>query len=317
MEANELSKEIGKIRSLIDRLEKHHTVLEAIQNERMYLTEGVARKLATPNEVFEILNTIGRNAFVCIGTANGANLELPKVKRKNPLTNRMKSYDDFETFGKAVGYDGEIGALVNITSYNFRFYPLEDINKQYSAYKQSANKIRADYGIDPIKDKGDADYRDKMEYGSGINVYGGGNKDKEGNFYVAFNSFNVKPKGMTYIVDSEGHITQELTKDQVRPFLKKNLDPYASISGVRALREIGKTEEEIKAYVEALQNLKFQYKNFVGDKILWIAATVNGQKLIYINSNFTLAVNDININKDDFLQKANERYEIDMSTIGT
>lgn len=305
--------ETAKMRSLIERMEKPHTAMQAVINEQMHLNEGVERKVKTPEEVFDILNVIGTNNYVCIGIVTGANLDVPQVKKINPETNRMKNYDDWETFGKEIGSQEKIGALVQISSYNFRYYPTNKVNMQYGNWKNNVNDIRGEYGLDPIKDRENG-YMAKMGYGNGINVYNGKDETKQGNFYVAFNGYNIKPKSIVYAVNSEGHIIQELTKEQVSPYLKKK-DPYSDVSGVSALRKMGKKEEEIEEYVNKIRNLKFSYKNFEGNAILWIVATVNKEKIIYINSNLTKAVNDINVNKEDFIAKAKERYNVDMQSI--
>lgn len=305
--------EVAKMRSLMERMEKPHTASQGVINEQMYLNEDVERVVQSPEKVFDILNDIGRNNFVCVGIVTGANLNIPQVKKKNPETNRMKNYDDWETFGKEIGSKEEISALIKISSYNFRYYPIDDVNKKYGEFKNSANDIRANYGLEPIQDK-EVDYKEKMGYGSGINVYNGEDKAKQGNFYVAFNAHGIKPKGIVYAVNNEGHIVQELTQEQVVPYLKDK-DPYADVSGVSALKKMGKEEDEIERYVNDIKNLKFSYKQFEGNSILWIAATVNKQKIIYINDNLTKAVNGIDVNPEDFIKKAKERYNVDMKNM--
>lgn len=302
--------EAAKMRSLMERMDRPHTGRQGMLNEEMHLNEGIERQVESPEKLFDILNNIGKNEFVCVGIVTGANLNIPQVKKKNPETNRMKNYDDWETFGSSVGAKEDIAALVKISSYNFRYYPTDDVNKKYGEWKNSANDIRAKYGLEPIQDK-ESDYKEKINYGSGLNVYNGGNEDKQSNFYVAFNSYGVKPRGVVYAVNKEGHIVQELTDEQVLPYLKEK-DPYAGVSGISALRKMGKEEHEIEQYVNDIKDLKFSYKNFEGNSILWIAATVNKQKIVYINDNLIKAVNGININKEDFIAKARERYQIDM-----
>ena len=52
------------------------------------------RKVKSSNEFFDILDKIGNGKFVSIGYVTGANLNVPTIKKKNPLTNRMKGYPD-------------------------------------------------------------------------------------------------------------------------------------------------------------------------------------------------------------------------------
>lgn len=310
--------DIARMLSLNERMETSHTKREAIINEENHLNgnnnlnEAATgeRQVESPEKIFDILNDIRRNSFICVGTVAAANLKLPTVKRKNPDTNRTKTYDDYETFSKEIGSEDNIAALVNISSYNFRYYPLNDVQAAYGRYKDAFDEIRKGYGLEPTQKK-ENDYHDTMNYANGISAYKGDNEEKKGNFYVAFNGYNIKPKSITYAVNDEGHIVQELTKEQILPYLEKK-DPYAKYSGVAALRKMGRQEQEIEEYVRKIDALKFSYKNFRGNSILWIAATVNGQRIVYINDNLTQSINGINVDKQDFIDKARERYIADM-----
>jgi hypothetical protein len=61
--------------------------------------------------------------------------------------------------------------------------------------------------------------------------------------------------------------------------------------------------------------LKFKYINFESNSILWIAATINGEKIVYINDNLYRAVDGIDINPQDFRAIARERYQIDLNDL--
>ena len=87
------------------------------------------RVLKSSNEFFELMDQIGNGKFVTIGYVTGANLDVPKVKRKNPATNRMKGYPDYSVFS-AEG-ENEIGALVKISSYNIRYLKRKTVGKKY------------------------------------------------------------------------------------------------------------------------------------------------------------------------------------------
>jgi hypothetical protein len=309
MELTGFDRESAKIRSLMERMSMPHTGRQGMLNEERHLNEAVERKVESPDKVFDILDQIGKNDFVCVGYVSGANLDLPKVKRVNPATNRMKSYDDMETFSKNMGSEEEIAALVKITSYNFRYYNNKDVKKNYGEYKTKFNDIRGKYGLDPVADK-ENDYTQTMNYGSGVDVYAGGDETKQGNFYVAANTSGAGINGVVYAVNAEGHIIQELKPEQVKPYLKAKGE---EVPGANALRKMGVEETEVKKYIEEVKSLKMNYKRFEGNSILWVAATVNGQKIVYINSNMMRSVNDININPQDFIAKAQERYNVDMN----
>ena len=65
-----------------------------------------------------------------------------------------------------------------------------------------------------------------------------------------------------------------------------------------------------------MKDLKFKYVNFESKSILWIAATVNGEKIIYINDDLQRAVDGIDIRPEDFREIARNRYKITLDMLG-
>lgn len=265
------------------------------------------RRVASSNEFFDILDKIGNGKFVTIGYVTGANLDVPKVSRKNPLTNRMKQYPDYTVFGNE---QGEIGALVKITSYNMRYLNRTTVGQKYGEYKDSANGIRGNFGLDPIGSK--QGYKQGTNWSpNGPEMYNGNNAELQDHSYNPQNIYGVKPRGVVYAVNNEGHIIKELKPEQVKPYLKAKRE----MDGVAALRKMGTEEERIQDYINQMNNLKFKYINFESNSILWIAATINGEKIVYINDNLSRAVDGININPQDFRAIARERYQIDLTNL--
>ena len=270
------------------------------------------RKIKSSNDFFDLLDKLRNNYFVSIGYVTGANLDVPKIKRINPESGRMKGYPDYTPF-KNEGYPQEIGALVKITSYNFRYSSRDSIASQYKdEFKPSANKIRVKYGLEPIKDKENS-YKEKLNYGKrGVDAYSGDNPELEGNTYNPQNVFGAKINGVTYVVGTDGHIIRGLSNDEVKPYLKAKRE----IDGVSALRKMGVDEERIQQYIEEMTALKFTYKNFEAHSILWMCATVDGEKIVYINDSLRRAVDGIDINPSDFRAIARERYNISLNMLG-
>ena len=265
------------------------------------------RRVASSNEFFDILDKIGNGKFVTIGYVTGANLDVPKVSRKNPLTNRMKQYPDYTVFGNE---QGEIGALVKITSYNMRYLNRTTVGQKYGEYKDSANGIRGNFGLDPIGSK--QGYKQGTNWNpNGPEIYNGNNVELQDHSYNPQNIYGVKPRGVVYAVNNEGHIIKELKPEQVKPYLKAKRE----MDGVAALRKMGTEEERIQDYINQMNNLKFKYINFESNSILWIAATINGEKIVYINDNLSRAVDEINISPEDFRAIARERYQIDLTNL--
>ena len=266
------------------------------------------RVLKSSNEFFELMDQIGNGKFVTIGYVTGANLDVPKVKRKNPATNRMKGYPDYSVFS-AEG-ENEIGALVKISSYNIRYLKRKTVGKKYGEYKDAANTIRGDFGLEPIADK--EGYKQSTNWSeNGPELYSGSNTDLQSHSYNPQNIYGIRPKGIVYAVDTEGHIMKELSQEQIKPYLKAKRE----IDGVAALRRMGAEEERIKEFISKINELKFRYINFESNSILWIAATVNGEKIVYINDNLNRVVDEININPADFIAIAKERYRDDLAEL--
>lgn len=266
------------------------------------------RQVKTSNEFFDILDRIGNGKFVTIGYVTGANLNVPTIKRKNPETNRMKGYPDYSAFMDEG--DGEIGALVKISSYNMRYLNRTTVGKKYGEYKDAANAIRGEYGLDPIADK--EGYKQGTSWSeNGPELYKGQNDALASHSYNPQNVFGVKPKGVVYSVDKEGHIMKAIPEDRIKEYLGKKRE----VSGVAALRKMGMEEEKIKEFVKRMDDLKFRYINFESNSILWIAATINGEKIVYINDNLQRAVDGINIRPEDFRKIARERYKVDLANL--
>ena len=255
----------------------------------------------TFNEFFDVMDQIGDTKFVSIGYVTGANLDVPQVKRRNPETNRMKGYDDYSVFGEG------ISALVQITTYNFQYRSREGFGKSYAKYKQDLDNIRTKYGLEPVRRK-ENDYKQKQEYGkNGIDFYKGEDENKQGRTYIQQNLFNARPQSVVYPVYENGNIINKdgFTKEQIKPFLKKS----RPIDGVNALRKMNADEQTIQNYIDEVGALKMKVRTFESSSILFAVATVNGEKIIYINDKLSRAVNGINIQPQTFVDIVKEKYK--------
>ena len=267
------------------------------------------RTVKSPSDFFDLLDQVGNNKFVTIGYVTGANLDVPKVKRKNPATNRMKSYDDYSVF-KGEG-ENEIGALIKVTSYNFRYLNRTTVNKKYGEYKNNVDAIRQEFGLEPTQRK--ESYKTANNWGKhGIENYSGQKEELQGHTYNPQNINGARKKSTIYAVDAEGNIIKALSNEAILPYLKsKNQEP----SGTSALRKMNVEEEQIQQYIQKIKDLKFNYINFEADSVLYMAATVDGEKIVYINSSVKRIVNEININQSDFVAIAQERYRKDIAEL--
>lgn len=267
------------------------------------------RKVKSSNEFFDILDKIGNGKFVSIGYVTGANLNVPTIKKKNPLTNRMKSYPDYTVFN---GIDKRpIGALVKITLYNFQYMNRNLVSKKYGEYKQAANAIRNEYGIDDMKSR--TSYKQKTSWSPNApETYVGNNEELKDHSYSPQNVYGSNTYSTVYTVGLDGKILNEIPQEQIAQYLKEKDE----VSGVSALRKMGAEDAKIKEYIKKMKDLKFKYVNFESKSILWIAATVNGEKIIYINDDLQRAVDGIDIRPEDFREIARNRYKITLDMLG-
>lgn len=263
------------------------------------------RVVKSAKEFFDIMDQLPNGRFISIGYVSAANLNLPKEQRRNPETGRMKGYANYST----LGLDQGVGALVKLSSYKIPYLRSEVMKKRYGEYKDKANDIRARFGIDPIGQKDS--HSEKIGYGSdNLDKYRGENDELRSHTYTYLNSATADIKSTYFAINNEGHIMQELSREQVKPYLKKR-DP----DGVIALRRMNADEKVIKDYISQINDLRFNYMKFESDSILWIAATVNGEKIVYINDMMQRAVDGINIRPEEFRAIARERYKIALSDL--
>lgn len=264
------------------------------------------KRVATSNEFFDILDKIGGGKFVTIGYVTSANLDVPTISKKNPKTNRLKNYPDYSVFEQ----NKEVGALVKITSYNMRYEHRGTVGKKYGEYKNSVNAIRGEFGLEPMADRNG--YKEGTNWSpNGPEIYAGNKKELSTHSYNPQNIFGARIKSRIYAVDTEGNIIAELRPDQVKPYLKAKREE----SGVAALRKMGSEEEKIREFIQRIQDLKFKYVNFESSSILWIAASIDGEKIVYINDRLQRTVDEININPQDFIAIAKERYKEDIEKL--
>lgn len=268
------------------------------------------RRVADVGELFDLLDQIRNSAWISFGYVSSVkvNKSMPTKKIRNPQTNRMNTVNDFSMFSSQ-GED-EIATIVKVTSYNIQYRNRDLVARQYGNYIDRVNPIRVSYGLNPIAQK-EKDYAEKRDFGNGIDVYNGNKEELKGHSYFVQNVHNAHPKSVYYAVNRQGRIIKELPKEQLKPYLE-----YSNMDGVDALKKLGAQDEMVKEFIKKVDDLKFVYRRFIHECILWVAATTkNGDRFTYINNNFNRVVDKINMNPQDFLAIARERYNIGVSDI--
>lgn len=268
------------------------------------------KRIATPDEFFDLISEMGAGKFVTIGYVTDAKLNYPKVQRRNPETGRMKGYNDFETFGREIGVAGDISGVMKLTSYKLNWSTPDTFAKNYKAYKNSYNDIRNRYGIGDSENKDG--YTQRQEYGKNdVQVYQGKNDDIKDHSYTQQNVKNAKRKSKYYLIGSDGHIMREIDSKNIVNYFK----PKSAVTGVAALRKIGADDAKIEAYINEMESLNFQAQTFESSHILYMAAAVGGEKFVYINDRMTQSVEEVNVDTGDFIQLAQERYSKDLEEL--
>ena len=298
---------MSKINKIVDELVK-----KAL-NEG-FLNEAGERQFVSSEKLFDVLSTMKGDVRMCVGYMTVAKLNIPQVQRVNPATNRKKKYDDWETFGKEIGVEGDIAGIIKISKYHkFNYVRPDDLKARYAKYRDDKDAIKQRYGLNLTnRDSMAGKYSSKQEYGdNGIEVYSGANDEKTGNSYMSQNVHGAEVSSMYCLVNSEGNIVKTMTKKDLLNYLK----PYTN-SEVNALRKLGKDEEEIKRFLDEVAQLKMTYQKFESTKILYIAAKSDDLgKFTYINTNMPNIIDGVTINPEEFINIAAKQYKIDMSQL--
>lgn len=264
------------------------------------------RKLVTAEELFDILAGMRPGRYATIAYVSSANLSIPQVKRKNPETNRMKNFDDWESFGKELGVKDNIAGVVKLTRYTLNWSSADNFAKQYGDYKKGYDEIRQKYGLEASGNRESTHQRVQFGKGDDVKVYKGDNEDLANNSYTEQNVYGAKVSTGYYLIRNDGSVIKELSNDDVKKYLKTR-----ETAGVAALRKLGKDDATIQQYVNDIKNLKMNYVKFEASSILYIVTTVGTEKVMFINDHISRKLNDVVIAPDTFIQIATDKYNQD------
>lgn len=275
------------------------------------------KKVADTNSLFDILSSARGGSYVTIGYVTGAKLKMPSKKMKNPETKRMKSYDDYEELGRTLGQEGEIGGIVKFTKYiGLNFTTPKNFATAYNKYKDDFNNIRRTFGIEDTANRDS--YVKQQDYGkNGIGVYTGDNDEIRNHSYTRQNVANTKKITSTYYaVDMEGNVIREVDKSEIKDLITKR-----EVNGVSKLRAMGADDARIKEYIDQVNALGFRPQTFEASNILYICASVNGEKYIWINENLSFNprnmeknLNGVTIQPGFFTSLARNEYKKDIDS---
>lgn len=326
MNKKKFNENVGKILSLMDRVEGNMTPYEAILNEEKRINEAIesGRTLVQANNLFDVISNMESGGFASFGYVMSANLNLPMVKRKNPATNRMKSYVDTDTLGQKLNYPGEkIAGIVKFTRYLVNWNTPDSIKSKYSNYKTCFNGICDELGLDDKVKIGNKEnkYAATQEYGKhGVSSYVGDNEEKQGNTYSDQNLHGAKINSSYFLIDVDGNIVREVNKEEIKEYFIKKEHSSELTRVINALRELGTEDEKIQEIIDRVNKLNMKYQKFLLPSILYIVGatkTEDGQtkKIIFLNDALKDTFGDVKVNTQQFRQIEMEKRNIDMQDV--
>lgn len=321
----------------MERMEDRFTPRQAMLNEERLINEAIkeiskepVELIETSKDMFNFLDEIvgfDRNdpnralndgrAFISMGYVTDVKLNTT-IKRRNPLTNRQKTYNDYSGIG------GNIAGLVCITNYNYSYRHRSNVKYDYSTrFIPQRNELRKKYGIPLPKPK------------QGYDENGGRNGepreirpknyslvDKFGDDYNPQNLCDIISKTRDfYPIDSNGRV---LRGEDGRPmcFSEKDIKNFLaeedSVDGVKALMKLGVEQSVIDQYAKEFKALKMDYKDFKADSILYIRGTAytknedgttSSKRKLFLNREINRLVDDIQVNPGDMYEIAYSRYK--------
>lgn len=294
---------------------KNRITENIVKSIKSYIREAFDRKLVKSGQFFDAISTMKGDVRMCVGYITAEPLDLlPKIKKRNPETNRMKSYPDYESFGKEYDIAGTIAGIVKLTKYSgFNYVRPDDLSKRYAAARDTWNQIDSNYGLKPVdKDSKNGKYTTTQQFGNNnLKVYGGENDSIKNHSYFPQNTFGARISSTYFVINDEGNIIANLTREQLAKYIKKK-NPYK----VDALIKLDRSAEEIERYIKEMDAVKMRYQQFENSKILYMAAKSNELgKFAFINDRLADVIGDVKINTRQFMQIAASQYSIDIQKL--
>lgn len=234
--------------------------------------------------------------------------------RKNDVQNALDKYKDRgeeDWYKKLNAYNQKddmtkdknpISTVIVTQRYLLHWISQKKWSQEYADYSSKLRDLRMRNGI-AIQSDGmlgdNHNQRQKTDVGPQINQTGKLSRD--------FNMVGSSFKETAYFCDENGHVVAELPKEILDSMMavKKKRGPEKAVSQVLS-------GPALDAYMKAKAELEktFKTQNFVFDRILCIAANVNGESYYYINDKVlspTAKGGKINVNQGDLVKIAEDQ----------
>ena len=301
----EFKTQLDQMHKLMEHMDKHYSSdQKTMLNESIEELDANNREDVDVKDFFDMISSMKGGLRSTIGYVSAVSLNLPQIKKKNPETNRMKSYPDWDEFGKQLNETTPISGVIKFASYNLNWRTPENMRRHYNKnYVDVVNKKRDEYGVPHMERR--KPYTQTLDFGNGISAYNGDNAALQGHSYSPQDIALAKSDIKYYLIGTDGNIVREVSYAELKPFLKSR-----GVDGIKAFRELQKSDEEFKRYAAEIAKIDFRYIQFEHSSVVFVITSINGQKKRFFNKNLTNAVKGININPQEILALAKQKYNI-------
>lgn len=270
------------------------------------------------NQMVDIISSIRGGAFVTIGYINAAKIgktaQNVNLDKFGETLNKHRTPGDDETYNALSQFQQGPSKLSNKFPYagvvKFSIFQVnwlteDNYRKNYTKYAEERDKIITSYGATPQHRDS---YDEKLNYNKGVS--GGITANTQGKLYAHQNRDTFRYIDQKYfLVNNDGAIKGAISKKALEPLLKDS----NYVDGMSTLKKIEASAEQMKEYAAKIDNLKFKPMALMYDSILFIIASVNGEKIAYINTNLQNKVGSgkyvVPIQPQSFIEMANAMYK--------
>ena len=266
------------------------------------------RQVVNSEEIFDKLSQLNAANFTSIAYISAAEIVNAPKKRKNPATNRMVSYPDYDRVGETFGVAGyDIAGVIKLSRMTFNW---SNSGERYNKFKQDLDNLKSTFMPD-WKTGTKKQPIEKVGYGdNGVSVYNGSREDLQGHAYLPMqNVYNTRPIVKYYLIGHDGNILHgPIEASAMKEFLKKS-----EISGVATLRKMQADEATIQRYIEEYKKLGYIPHRFEISSLLALCATIKQTQdsFVFINDKLTdtIGKSKIKINPAEFQDIIKDAYQ--------
>lgn len=277
------------------------------------------RTLKTPNELYDLISQMRGGAKVSVGYVSTAGL--PKTTKNVNWDNVRQNkdnfpsdfYDSMQTLeplgGKGKFANIGINGIVKVSQFTTNWQTTQNFAKN----RQNLEQAREDWLTDHGASQEDIDARRReatyntVDYGdNGIKIEKNTNKTT-----VFLNPVtNTHASYSYYIIDANGDASRPISKEGAEMLIaKKSNEPEL----IKVLDNVENSEDVKAEYREWCKAMKYLYRKYSLDNVLYIVGKVDGEPFFFYNEALTSQVSsqdkNLVINPQAFLKIARGKAE--------